>query len=58
MKIAAAKAIDSLVSERELNEKFIVPDIFDKKCAKFVAEEVATVAESLGLALNPRNRDW
>ena len=58
MKIAAAKAIASLVSERELNEKFIVPDIFDKRCAKVVAEEVATVAESLGLALNPGNRDW
>ena len=58
MKIAAAKAITSLVSERELNEKFIVPDIFDKRCAKVVAEEVASVAESLGLALNPGNRDW
>ena len=58
MKIAAAKALASLVSDRELNEKFIVPDIFDKRCAKVVAEEVATVAESLGLALNPGNRDW
>ena len=58
MKIAAAKAIASLVSERESNEKFIVPDIFDKRCAKVVAEEVASVAESLGLALNPGNRDW
>ena len=58
MKIAAAKALASLVSERELNEKFIVPDIFDKRCAKVVAEEVATVAESLGLALNPGNREW
>ena len=58
MKIAAAKALASLVSERELNEKFIVPDIFDKRCAKVVAEQVASVAESLGLALNPGNRDW
>ena len=58
MKIAAAKALASLVSERELNEKFIVPDIFDKRCAKVVAEQVATVAEKLGLALNPGNRDW
>ena len=58
MKVAAAKALASLVSERELNEKFIVPDIFDKRCAKVVAEEVATVAESLGLALNPGNREW
>ena len=58
MKVAAAKALASLVSDRELNEKFIVPDIFDKRCAKVVAEEVASVAESLGLALNPGNREW
>ena len=58
MKVAAAKALASLVSERELNEKFIVPDIFDKRCAKVVAEEVASVAEVLGLAQNPGNREW
>ena len=58
MKVAAARALASLVSDRELNEKFIVPDIFDKRCAKVVAEEVASVAESLGLALNPGNREW
>ena len=58
MKVAAAKALASLVSDRQLNEKFIVPDIFDKRCAKVVAEEVATVAESLGLAQNPGNREW
>ena len=58
MKIAAAKALASLVSERELNEKFIVPDIFDKRCAKVVAEQVASVAESLGLAQSPGNREW
>ncbi len=58
MKIAAAKALASLVSERELNEKFIVPDIFDKRCAKAIAEEVASVAETLGLAQKPGNREW
>jgi malate dehydrogenase (oxaloacetate-decarboxylating) len=58
MKVAAAKALASLVSDRELNEKYIVPDIFDKRCAKVVAEEVASVAESLGLAENPGNREW
>ena len=58
MKVGAAKALASLVSERELNEKFIVPDIFDKRCAKVVAEEVASVAETLGLAQNPGNREW
>ena len=58
MKIGAAKALASLVRDRVLNEKFIVPDIFDKRCAKVVAEEVAIVAESLGLAQNPGNREW
>ena len=58
MKIAAARALASLVHERELNEKFIIPAVFDKRCAKVIAEEVATVAEYLGLAQNPGNREW
>ena len=58
MKVGAAKALASLVSDNELTEKYIVPDIFDKRCAKVVAEEVARVAESLGIARNPGNRDW
>ena len=58
MKIAAARALASLVSDRELNEKFIIPEVFDKRCARVIAEEVATVAEYLGLAQNPGNREW
>jgi malate dehydrogenase (oxaloacetate-decarboxylating) len=58
MKVGAAIALASLVSSRELNEKFIIPDVFDKRCAKVIAEEVASVAESLGLAKNPGNREW
>ena len=58
MKVAAARALASLVSDRELNEKFIIPAVFDKRCAKVIAEEVATVAEYLGLAQNPGNREW
>ncbi len=58
MKIAAARALASIVSDRELNEKFIIPNVFDKRCAKAIAEEVATVAEYLGLAQNPGNREW
>ena len=58
MNVAAARALASLVGERELNEKMIIPDVFDKRCAKVIAEEVASVAESLGLAQNPGNRDW
>ena len=58
MNVAAARALASLVGERELNEKKIIPGVFDKRCAKVIAEEVASVAESLGLAQNPGNRDW
>ena len=58
MKIGAAKALATLVSERELNEKFIIPDVFDKRCAKVIADEVASVAEKLGLAKHPGNREW
>ena len=58
MKIAAAKALASLVSDRELNEKHIIPAVFDKRCAKVIAEEVAKVAEELGLARYPGVRDW
>ena len=58
MKIAAARALASLVSDRELNEKYIIPEVFDKRCAKVIAEEVATVAEYLDLAQNPGNREW
>jgi len=58
MKVAAAKALASLVHDRELNEKFIIPAVFDKRCAKVIAEEVATMAEYLGLAQNPGNREW
>ena len=58
MKIAAARALASLVNDRELNEKFIIPAVFDKRCAKVISEEVATVAEYLELAQAPGNREW
>jgi malate dehydrogenase (oxaloacetate-decarboxylating) len=58
MKVAAARALASLVSDRELNEKYIIPAVFDKRCARVISEEVATVAEYLGLAENPGNREW
>ena len=58
MKIAAARALASLVHDRELNEKYIIPEVFDKRCAKAVSEAVATVAEYLELAQVPGNREW
>ena len=58
MKMAAAKAIASLVSDEEMNEEYIIPNAFDPRVAGVVSEEVAKVAEELGIARNPGNRDF
>ncbi|NLG81471.1 MAG: NADP-dependent malic enzyme [Bacilli bacterium] len=55
MKIATAIAIASLVSDEELNEDYIIPSVFDKRVSEVVANEVARVAEELGLARKKRN---
>ncbi len=41
MKMAAARAIASIVAEEELNEEYIVPDAFNENVAKAVAKAVA-----------------
>jgi malate dehydrogenase (oxaloacetate-decarboxylating) len=56
MKIAAAGALASLVSDEELNEDYIIPNAFDKRVADTVADQVARVAEELGIARNPRQK--
>lgn len=43
MKVAAAKAIASIVSEEELNEEYIIPNAFNKEVVKVVAKAVADV---------------
>ena len=58
MKLAAARAIASLCGEEELNEEYIIPGAFDKRVALAVAEQVAQVAEQLGIAGNPGNREF
>jgi malate dehydrogenase (oxaloacetate-decarboxylating) len=50
MKIAAAEAIASLVSEDELNAEFIIPSPFDPRVGKTVAEAVAKAARESGVA--------
>ena len=50
MKLAAAKAIASLVSDEELNEEYIIPNPFDKRVADTVAGKVAEIAVELGIA--------
>lgn len=49
MKVAAAKAIASIVSDEELNEEYIIPGAFDERVAKVVAKAVADEAERLGI---------
>ena len=44
MKLAAARAIASLVTEEELKPDYIIPSPFDKRVAVKVAEEVAKCA--------------
>ncbi len=41
MKLAAANAIASLISDEERNEEYIIPSAFDKRVAQRVAEYVA-----------------
>lgn len=50
MKIAAAKAIASLVTDEELCEDYIIPSPFDKRVCPAVAKEVGRVAREQGIA--------
>ncbi|MGN0311606.1 MAG: NADP-dependent malic enzyme [Lachnospiraceae bacterium] len=44
MKLAAARAIASLVSDEDRNEEYIIPSAFDKRVASTVAQYVAEAA--------------
>ena len=50
MKMSAAKAIADMISEKELQPDFIIPDVFDKRVAQAVAEAVAKEAVKEGVA--------
>ncbi|MBO4693976.1 MAG: NAD-dependent malic enzyme [Clostridia bacterium] len=50
MKIAAAYAIASLVSDKELNPDYILPHAFDKRIKDTVAKAVADAAKKDGVA--------
>ena len=50
MKIAAAQAIASLVSDEELNADYILPYAFDKRIGATVAKAVAEAARKTGVA--------
>lgn len=48
MKLAAAKAIASIISEKELSEDYIIPDAFHPGVVKAVANAVADTAKKEG----------
>lgn len=50
MKIAAAEAIASLITEDELNEDYVIPAPFDPRVAPLVASSVARAAMESGVA--------
>jgi malate dehydrogenase (oxaloacetate-decarboxylating) len=50
MKMAAARAIASTVSDGELSEEYIIPSVFNKQVAPAVAKAVADAARQTGVA--------
>jgi malate dehydrogenase (oxaloacetate-decarboxylating) len=54
MKLAAAQAIASVVSERHLHEDYIIPGVFDKRVVRNVAKAVARAALRTGVARRER----
>ena len=45
MKMAAARAISSLIKEEDLRADYIIPDAFDPRVAEAVAQEVERIAK-------------
>ena len=50
MKIAAAQALASLISDEELNPDYVIPKAFDNRVGKTVAAAVAEAARKSGVA--------
>ncbi len=54
MKLAAANAIASIISDAELHPEYIVPSVFDKRVAEAVSREVEEAAYRTGVARRER----
>ena len=54
MKLAAARALESLVSEKELRAEYVIPEAFDPRVGPAVAAAVANAAIKTGVARKPR----
>ena len=49
MKFAAAEAIAKVLKEEELSEEYIIPNPFDERVSKVVADEVKRIAKEQGI---------
>ncbi|CEH31258.1 malate dehydrogenase [Aneurinibacillus migulanus] len=57
MKVAAAHAIASIISEEELNEQYIIPSVFNDRVVKNVRDAVVNAAIKTGVARKvPRDK--
>lgn len=54
MKLAAAQAIASVVSDDELHEEYVIPSVFNKRVADVVAKAVEAAAHETGMARRER----
>jgi malate dehydrogenase (oxaloacetate-decarboxylating) len=54
MKLAAARAIQSIISDDELGPDYIIPSVFDKRVAPAVAKAVVEAAYETGVAKRER----
>ena len=54
MKVAAARAIASVIEEDELGPEYVIPSVFNRDVTPRVAEAVAEAAEQAGVARHPR----
>ncbi len=50
MKVAAARAIQEIVSDEELSSEYIIPSVFDKRVGPAVAKAVIEAAHESGVA--------
>jgi malate dehydrogenase (oxaloacetate-decarboxylating) len=57
MKLAAARAIASVVTDDEIDPDYIIPSAFNRDVAPAVAREVAAAAEATGVARRPRRAE-
>jgi malate dehydrogenase (oxaloacetate-decarboxylating) len=54
MKLAAAHAIASIITEAELHPEYVIPSVFDKRVAEVVSRAVEEAAYQTGVARRER----